>query len=496
MLMPPGRDRRLVTTAILSGMVLAAIEATAVVAAMPSAVSELGGVEHYSWVFSIYLLTSTTTVPLYGKLADLYGRRRIFKISVYLFLLGSVLSGFAQSIEQLVVFRAIQGLGAGGVTPIGVTVAGDIYTIEERGRIQGVFSAVWAVASIIGPPLGGLVTDLLTWRWIFFLCVPFGLMAVYLLDQFLGESKPRGDAKLDIAGTVYLTVAVTALLLCLTWSDRWGWVDPRTVGLAGFSVLALGAFLWQENRAPEPMLPLDLFRNRIIAVSSVGNVLMGALMFGLISFIPIFGQGLRGGSALDAGRMLIPMLIAWPIAAVISGWLPLKIGYRPVLVIGGVCIATGTFLLTSIDGTTAAWLLLFALVISGTGLGFTSIPYVLAVQNAVPHERRGVATGTTIFFRQIGGAVAVAALGVVFNTHFLTAGPPGVAPDSVLDSELRLRLPVEQLGQLETALVGGLHQVFAALAFVAAGTLLVAFVFPGGLATEHAWTDDESTSAL
>ena len=280
-------------------MFLAALEATAVGTAMPTVVSELGGVARYSWVFSAYLLTSTTTVPMYGKLADLFGRRRVFTVAVVLFMGGAALCGMAQTFNQLIVFRAIQGLGAGGVIPLAITVVGDIYSLEERGRIQGVFSGVWAVSSLVGPAAGGLITDLISWRWVFYLNVPFGLASLLLVWIFLREEAERRERKLDVLGTVSLTLAIAVLLLALLeGSNLWGWADPRTVGMMAFAGTGLLFFLWQEGRAPEPMLPLELFRNRVIAVASAGGVLMGTMLFCAAAFVPMFTQGVLGGTAI------------------------------------------------------------------------------------------------------------------------------------------------------------------------------------------------------
>jgi EmrB/QacA subfamily drug resistance transporter len=268
-------------------MFLAALEATAVGTAMPTVVAELGGVARYSWVFSAYLLTATTTVPMYGKLADLFGRRRIFTVAAILFMGGAALCGMAQTFTQLIVFRAIQGLGAGGVAPLAITVVGDIYTLEERGRVQGVFSGVWAVSSLVGPAAGGLITDLISWRWVFYFNIPFGLASLLLVWTFLAEESERRERRLDVLGTVSLTLAIAVLLLALLeGSNLWGWADPRTVGMMAFAGTGLLFFLWQEGRAPEPMLPLELFRNRVIAVASLGGVLMGTMLFCAAAFVP------------------------------------------------------------------------------------------------------------------------------------------------------------------------------------------------------------------
>lgn len=481
--MQPGRQRQLVTASILLGMFLAALEATAVAAAVPTAVGELGGVARYSWVFSAYLLTSTTTGPLFGKLADLYGRKPIYQVAVFLFLLGSVLCGMAGSFGQLVLFRAVQGLGAGGVMPVAITITGDIYTLEERGRVQGVFSAVWALASLVGPLLGGIITDTLSWRWIFYLNIPFGLASAWMLQRYLKEEPPRHQHRLDVLGTVSLTAAVTLLLVALIEGpEEWGWGDPRTIGSLVGAVVSLAVFLWQERRAPEPMLPLDLFQNRLIAVASLGNVLLGALLYSITAYVPMFGQGVLGGTAVDAGTILAPILLGWPIASVLAGRLMLRIGYRPMLLAGNAMIVAGALLLARSDGDTTRTGIMVSMMMIGFGLGFVSMPYMLGPQNAVPWNRRGVATSGVQFFRSIGGALAVAALGALFNARVLARAGAGAETDSLLDPALRSRLAPDTLAQLVSAFLSGLQSVFVALAVLAVAGLLVSFFFPRGSA--------------
>ncbi|HEX4966431.1 MAG TPA: DHA2 family efflux MFS transporter permease subunit [Thermoanaerobaculia bacterium] len=479
--MQPGRERQLVTAAILLGMFLAALEATAVATAVPTAVGELGGVAHYSWVFSAYLLTSTTTVPLFGKLADLFGRKRIFQVSVAIFLLGSALSGLSSSFTQLVLFRAIQGLGAGGVLPVAITITGDIYSLEERGKIQGIFSGVWGLSSLLGPLLGGLITDALSWRWIFYVNLPFGLLSAWMLQVWLREETPRRQHKLDVLGTVSLTAAVTLLLLALLEGpSAWGWGDVRTLALLAGSLACLAVFFWQERRAPEPMLPLDLFRNRLIAVSSAGNVLMGVLLFALTAYVPMFGQGVLGGTAVDAGTILAPILIGWPISSTIAGRMLMRVGYRAMSLVGGALIVAGSALLAFTNAGTGRLQIMTSMMVIGLGLGFTSMPYLLGVQNAVPWQRRGVATSSVQFFRSIGGAVAVAALGALLNSRLEAEAGKGVSADAMLEPALRARLAPATLHHLTGALSHALQGVFVALAGFGALTLLVALLFPRG----------------
>lgn len=480
--MQPGRDRQLVTAAVLLGMFLAAVEATAVAAAVPTAVGEMGGVARYSWVFSAYLLASTTTVPLYGKLADLYGRRRIYHVAVALFLLGSALSGLAQSLEQLILFRFIQGLGAGGVTPIAITVTGDIFSLEERARMQGLFSGIWAFASLVGPLLGGWITDTLSWRWIFYLNIPFGIASSLLVQRYLKEEPQRREHRLDILGTVSLTVAVTLLLVgLLEGPGAWGWSDPRTLGALAFSLVSLVVFFWQERRTPEPTLPLDLFRERLIAVASAGNALLGALLFALTAYVPVFAQGVLGGTAVDAGTILMPVLIAWPVASTVAGWVLMRIGYRPLAIGGSVLLVIGALLLASVDGDSTRWLVMASMAITGFGMGFNSMPYLLSVQNAVPWNLRGVATSSVQFFRSIGGSIGVAALGALFSVR-LAARHVGIDPNSALDPALRAQADPGALAELSAAILHSLQGVYWVLVAIALASLAVSFLFPRGSA--------------
>ena len=473
---------------MLLGSFMAALEATAVAAVVPTAVGEMGGVARYSWVFSAYLLTSTTTVPLYGKLADLYGRRVVYHVSMALFLLGSALSGLAGSLPQLILFRAVQGLGAGGVMPVAGTLLGDIYTLEERGRVQGLFSGVWALASLVGPLLGGFLTDALSWRWIFFVNIPFGLASSLVLERFLHGEPQRREHRLDVLGTVSLTAAVTLLLVALSEGPEvWGWGDPRTVGLLAGSALSFALFFWQETRAAEPMLPLGLFRHRLIAVSSAGNVVIGALLFALTAFVPMFGQGVLGGSAVAAGAILSPILLGWPLSSTVAGWMLMRIGYRRMAIGGALLLAAGGLLLARTGPATTRLDVMIAMFVIGLGLGFTAMPYFLGPQNAVPWGMRGVVTSSVQFFRSIGGAVGVAALGALLNARLAAslAGGPGAAAgrldaNAALEPGLRAALPPADLARLTAALLDGLHAVYLVIAAIAAASLGVALLFPGG----------------
>lgn len=489
--MEPGPRRRLVTASVMLGMFLAALEATAVAAAMPTVVGELGGMGRYSWVFSAYLLATTATVPLYGKLADLYGRRKIYAVAVALFCLGSALSGAARSIVQLILFRALQGLGAGGVMPVAVTVIGDIFDLEERGRMQGLFSAVWGTSSLVGPALGGLVTDLLSWRWVFYLNIPFGVASAALLALTLPERAERRERTLDLVGVASLMAAVTLLLTALLEGvELWGWSDLRTLGLAVGAVAAAALFLRQERRAAEPMLPVELIRSRLVALAAAGSVGVGAVIYAASAFVPIFGQGVLRGTALDAGLLLAPVSVGWPIASALAGRWILTVGYRRLMMMGGALAVVGAGLLARVDAASGRLDVMIATLILGAGLGFSSTPQIVSVQSAVPWRRRGAATGALQFFRSIGGAVTVAAFGTLLNArlrHSLGIGTVDAAnADALLDPRARAALDPGTLDRLSAALLEGLGPVYLGMVVLAAGMLVAAFAFPRGSARSQA----------
>ncbi len=419
-----------VTIALMLGMSLASLDTTIVGTALPSIVGKLGGITLYSWVFSAYLLTSTTTVPIYGKLADLFGRKPIFLFGTALFLIGSAASGVAQSMEQLIIFRAIQGLGAGAVLPIVLTIIGDIFALKERAKVQGLFSGVWGLSSIIGPALGGLIVDHFSWRWVFYINLPFGLLSAFLIIISLRESVERKKHSIDYAGTLTLTGGIVALLFALLQGGTsWAWNSLPSIGLFALATVLIALFLWQERRAPEPVLPLTLFTNRIIAISSIGGVILGVIMFGVSSYVPLFVQGVKGGTATSAGITLGPMLVAWPVASTFSGKIILRYGYRFTAVLGAFLAAFGAGMATLFSINTGLPFIITAMLVIGSGLGFLSTAFTLAVQNAVPWSQRGVATASTQFTRTIGGTVGVAIMGTILNAQMAVRFTPIFAHD-------------------------------------------------------------------
>lgn len=478
------------------GLFLGALEATAVAAAMPTVVGELGGVARYSWVFSAYLVAATATVPLYGKLSDRHGRRLLYGIAVGLFCLGSVLSGAATSLPQLIAFRALQGLGAGGVFPVTITVIGDIFNLEERGRMQGLFSAVWGVSSLVGPALGGVITDLLSWRWVFFLNVPPGIASAAILVAYLEERPEPRRHRLDLLGMAALAAAVTLLLFgLLEGSGLWGWGDPRTVAVLAAAAGAGALFVRQERRAPEPMLPMELLRKRMVALGAALSAGLGAIIYSVSAYVPMYGQGALVGTAIDAGLLLAPTSIGWPLASTLAGRLLLTVGYRPVLIAGGMAATGGTAWLALAAAQGGGRLpLMAAMFVIGFGLGFVNTPHLVAVQTAAPWRQRGAATSALQFFRSIAGAIAVALFGALLNRRMATelAGVP-LAPgdaDALLDPALREGLPEATAAALSEALRSGLVPVYAGLAVVAAALFLLALAFPRGSARSLAGSAD------
>lgn len=470
------------------GLFLGALEATAVAAAMPTVVGELGGVARYSWVFSAYLVAATATVPLYGKLSDRYGRRLLYAVAVGFFCLGSALSGAATSLSQLIAFRAVQGMGAGGVFPVTVTVIGDIFDLEERGRMQGLFAGVWGVSSLIGPALGGVVTDLLSWRWVFYLNVPFGIASAVILVLYLEERLEPRVHRLDLLGMAALVASVTLLLFgLLEGNGLWGWADPRTVAILLAAAAAGALFVRQERRAREPMLPIELLTSRLVGLGAAFSTGLGAIIYSLSAYVPMYGQGVLQGTAIDAGLLLAPTSIGWPLASTLAGRLLLSVGYRPLLLAGGVVATGGTAALAlaaAQDGGRLA--LMAAMFVIGFGLGFVNTPHLVAVQTAASWRVRGAATGALQFFRSIAGAIAVALFGALLNRRMAAAlaGVPLAAGDTeaLLDPALREGLAGTTAAALSEALRSGLLPIFAGLVLLAAALFVVALAFPRGSA--------------
>ncbi|WP_257461909.1 MDR family MFS transporter [Archangium lipolyticum] len=461
--------RPLTTVALALCLFMAALEMTVVSTAMPTVVSELGGLEHYAWVFTSYMLSSTITVPIFGKLADLYGRKPVLLFGIVLFLIGSIASGLSTSMSMLIAFRTLQGLGAGAMQPVSLTIIGDIYTLEQRAKVQGAFSGVWGLAGLVGPLTGGLIVKYLTWHWVFFINVPVGVGAMALLLGFFHEQVQRKPQKLDFAGAALLSAGVVALLFGVQGLGR------NLLALPVAAVLLI-AFVLVERKAPEPVIPPSLFKIPAIVISSAAGALFSAAMFGATTYVPLYVQGVLGGSATLAGGMITPMIVGWPVASLVAGRLLLKTGFRP-LIVGGLGLTVlGTGLMALFLNPHSSILVPeLAMGLFGIGLGFTATALLIAVQTSVGWELRGAATASHMFFRTIGGALGVGLMGGVLVSHLLKdPRVPVSAANELLGPEHGRGLPSEMLQTLSGALGAGLSINFwiicaATIAAFAAG---------------------------
>lgn len=489
--------RQMVVGSILVGIILVAFEATVVSTAMPTVVSSLGGLHMYSWVFTAYLFTSTISVPLWGKLSDVFGRRRFYLSGVVVFVIGSGLCGQARSMEALILFRAIQGIGAGAVIPLSLTIIADLYTVKERARMQGLFGGVWGLASVAGPILGGLITDYWSWHWAFYVNVPIGLLAAGIMAIGMRESpQPAYKASIDYWGALLMMSIVTLLLGILSQGGKsYAWSSSPIL----IACLVLGATIWLfirvENRAPDPILPLNLFQNRMFRTSCITGFLTGIAMFGALSFIPLFVQAVIGTSATAAGSVLTPLMLGWVFSSIIASRLLLKIGIRSTLIIGLFILLVGCAELTQFDIETAMSTVAWTMVMVGAGFGLAFTPLLIAMQNAVPRAQLGVATSASQFFRTIGGAVGVALLGSVMTErmqdHFIDIGKFtgfGLSrdqvynllqhPDAIVNSATRQMLPPPLLHAMQDILANALHHTFIATLIVVIIALISACFIP------------------
>jgi EmrB/QacA subfamily drug resistance transporter len=469
----------LVTAGIMLSLFLASMEATVVATAMPTIVGQLGGLEHYSWVFSAYMLTSTTLVPLYGKLSDLYGRRKLFVVAMALFLTGCIVAGQANTMTQLIIARGLQGVGAGGIMPLAFILIGEMFSLEQRAKMQGLFSGVWGVSSIIGPLLGGFLVDQLSWRWVFYVNIPPGLLAAGLVafawrDQLHGHGKPV----VDYAGAALLMASVVTLLLGLT-------LEPGTVSgipgswiLIAVSILLFALLLWVERRAADPILPLHLLRERLFTISVTHGVLSGWAMFGSISFIPLFVQSVLGTSATQAGITIAPMLLGWVMASIIGTRLLLKVGYRRLAILGTGLLAVGAFLMSTADANISQTLLMLFVSLMGIGMGFSIPPFLIAVQTTVERRYLGTATSSLQFSRSMGGTLGVSVMGAALSARLI---------DNLAASGLDLELVTQLLNPLpgsealltdavRVAVANAINIVFV-IAFVAAFLAWISTLF-------------------
>ncbi len=493
------RRRWAVMIGVMTGMFLAALEATVVGTAMPTVIASLGGLSHYSWVFSAYLITSTVTVPVWGKLSDLYGRRLLYQIGITVFLVGSVLSGLSASMEQLIIFRAIQGLGAGALVPLGMTIIGDIFTVTERTKNQAYFSGVWGLSSVIGPIVGGFITDQLSWRWVFYINLPVGLAAALIIGIALKEPKRKTRPAIDYAGAAVLMAAITTLMLALVegGTSFATLVAPRNLMLLSGAILLGAIFVVIEKRAADPIIPFQMFRNRTVTVSVLAGFLGGVAMFGAISFVPLFAQGALGATATEAGSLLTPLMLSWVTMSVVGGRLLLRVGYRPTTLAGFVLLTVGFIFLSMYGRETARFWLYVDLVLIGAGLGLTMLTLLIAVQQSVSRAQLGIATSLNQFSRSIGGAIGVALMGTVLSAGLAVelnrvaaadsslmtterAAELAANPNALIEPQARAALAPNVLDALQEAMAISIHKVFWVGTILSAMALLVCLFLPRG----------------
>jgi EmrB/QacA subfamily drug resistance transporter len=406
---------------------LVALDSTIIATAVPSIVDDLGGFSQFPWLFSIYLLAQAVSTPIYGRLSDVLGRKPVLVVGIGLFLLGSILCGVAWSMPVLIVSRAVQGLGAGAVLPMSQTIAGDVYTVAERAKVQGYLASVWGISAVVGPTLGGVFSEYVSWRWIFWVNIPLSLVAVVVLMKTFSEKVERTRGAIDYAGAALLSTGCGLLILgLLEGGEAWSWISvPSAVALVGGAALLVG-FVAVERRVPAPILPLWVFTRRVLLTSSLSAVTVGAVVLGLTSYVPTFAQGSLGAGPIVAGFTLAMLTVGWPLAASLSGRLYLRVGFRATAMLGSAFVVLGTGLVVVAAASEVGLLALAAsCFVVGAGLGLVASPTLISAQSSVGWAERGVVTGSNLFSRSLGSAVAVAALGAVANAVLDNREPAG-----------------------------------------------------------------------
>lgn len=494
-------DRKIAVVALLLAMTVTAMEQLVVSTAMPTIIQSLKGFDIYPWVVSAYLLAITVTTPVYGKLADLFGRKRVLLFGLTLFSLGSMLSGLSQSMPQLIAMRAVQGLGAGAVAPIVLTMLGDMFTLRERAKVQGLFSAVWGLSSIAGPVIGGYLTDRFGWPWVFYVSVPFSVASAIVLIAKVREAvAPRPAAAIDWPGAIFMTASSSLFLELILNGSRQS--APWNLLVAAASAVFAVFFVRQERRAVDPILPLDLFRDRTIVVSIAGSFLIGGLFFGIETYVPIYIQGVLGGTATSSGQVLTPMFLSWACSVVVAAWIAVHFGFRRAGVGGSLLVALGT--LGLIAGASRpdrqAPAFLIGMLVVGLGMGPTFLSQLLSAQHAVPWNRRGVATGAVTFCRTIGGAIGVGLLGATLSWtlagELRRSGLEKVDVADALRPESHQSIPPAQLDGVRRSLGLSLRAVYAEILLLGLAAAVTCLGLPGLDRTEEPVSTEEETQAV
>ncbi len=458
------RSILVILSALMLGMLLAALDQTIVATALPTIAGDLGGLNHLSWVVTAYLLTSTISTPLWGKLGDLYGRKKLFQAAIVIFLVGSALSGLSQSMSELIAFRALQGVGAGGLIVGAQAIIGDVVSPRRRGRYMGYFGAVFGVTSIAGPLLGGFFTESLTWRWVFYINLPIGFIALAVVAAVLHLPRKRTDHAVDYWGTALLGGGVTAIILLTTWGGTtYPWGSPVIVSLAVLGAALIGAFCLVERRVPEPLIPLELFTNRVFSVTSMIGFILGFAMFGTIVYLPLYLQTVHGASPTSSGLQLLPLMVGMLGTSVTSGRLISRWGrYKIFPILGMAIMALGIYLLSRMTASTPFVVSALFMFVVGVGLGGVMQVLVIAIQNSVPYRYLGTATSTATFFRSIGGSFGVSVFGAIFNNR-LRANLPLYLPAQAIShiGGTNIASNPAQLGTLPPSIHHGFVMAFS-----------------------------------
>jgi len=484
--MPNKTNRKIVLISIILAMFMAAIEGTIVATAIPSIVADLGGFSLFSWVFSSFLLAQAVTIPIYGKLADLYGRKPVFTFGVLVFLIGSVLCGFAKTMNMLIFFRLIQGLGAGAVQPIATTIVGDIFTMTERARIQGYISSVWGISSILGPGLGAFFVQYVRWSWIFWVNIPIGILSIAGIWFFLVEAVHKEEHKIDYIGSALIFISISALMVVFIQAGTvWPWSSAPVLLLLGVFLAGTYLFIRQERLAAEPIMPLEIWSDSLIVVSNLATLTTGVVLIGVSSFLPTYIQGVMGKSPITAGFALAFMSMGWVVGATVAGKAMFKYGFRRIAVVGGIWILMGSiFFVTLRPERGWLWAGVGSLLI-GFGMGLARTVFIVGIQNRVKWEMRGVATASNMFMNILGNAMGAAVLGGVLNLY-LTSYLKGVSGETLnvdvinvlLDPVKRGALPQGVLQIMSSGLATGLQAVFVGLFILAVLSFMLIIFFP------------------